>query len=234
MAGANGLGQPSGKQYQYVLFDLDGTLLDTYNSMKLSLRQMERQAGLNPVPEENLGRFIGPPFLPALCENYGVEVPRAQELAAIFRRVYAAEGIYQTRLYPKVLPLLQALRNQNIRLGIASMKSAAMAEKEMKLLGLEPYFEHVACTRGTVATKQSLIEEALSAMGRQPIDDAVLVGDTNYDAVGAVVCGIDFVAQLYGYGFASGHATTRDMQAVLLARTPEELYDFLVYGKRHS
>ena len=219
--------------YRCVLFDLDGTLVDTSPGIIASLRNLEEMAGLPHLPEETMHRFIGPPLLDSMMAYYQVDRQRALELVALYRRDYSAGGFCKARVYPKVEEILELLREKGVLRVVATLKQEYMAHGTLRTHGLEDAFDLIVGSppEGQEAadhphTKGEQITWALNQLG-VPAGQAVMIGDSSYDGIGAREAGVDFVAQQYGYAFAHGEPRG-DYPQVASVATPEELWNFLM------
>ncbi len=95
----------------------------------------------------------------------------------------------------------------------------------VRLLGIDGYLDAVCGSRddGSRKEKPDLIPYALTTLGVKA-DEAVMVGDTWFDTVGAVRCGVDFIGVLYGYGTQKA---MRDAGATCFAAEPCGILNFL-------
>ena len=93
------------------------------------------------------------------------------------------------------------LRGAGATICLATSKYSVMAEKMMEHFGLRPLLDHMAMSGGTErrSTKKDMLLEVLAACGTGP-GQAVMIGDTMYDAEGAREAGTAFIGVLYGYG----------------------------------
>jgi dTMP kinase len=218
-------------QFDWFLFDLDGTLTESgegiTNSVRYALCQMGR-----PVPEEaDLRRFIGPPLSWSFVNIARLTEAEAQRAVELYRARYAERGWQENRVYPGIAPLLKAIRARGGHIALASAKPEVFCIRILEHFGLLPYFERVsAVTLADASTdKFGLIRRALPE-GTDP-SRAVMVGDRKYDAEGAQAAGIAFVAAGYGYGtideFDSAigvAASIRELHMLLLGEAPGRGY----------
>lgn len=190
------------KHYDIVLFDLDGTLCETGEGIKTSLRWTFQQLGRPAPDEELLRRFIGPPMRDSFMDFCGMTSTQTEEAVRLFRSHYNETGWLLTRLYPGMQALLCRLREAGARLSTATAKPENMAKRILQHFGVSACFTAVvgALPNGERAVKKELIPYALEQCGYQPGESVVMVGDTHFDAQGARETGVDFIGVLYGYG----------------------------------
>lgn len=210
--------------WDYLLFDLDGTLTDSGPGIMNSTRHTFEAFGLR-VPEEPvLKSFIGPP----LAETLALYFPAAELDRAIgaFREYYEADGWLECEVYPGIRDCLAALRTAGAHLAVATSKSHPAALRVMAHFGLADAFD-VVCGSAPdgPATKAGVIRRVLQQLGCPQPGRAVMIGDRKYDILGARAVGLSSVGVLYGYGSreelcAAGAgalaASVSDLQALLL------------------
>ena len=186
-------------QYDLILFDLDGTLLDTSRGIFNSVRFAEKQMNLNSVPDERLREFVGPPPKKMYMDVYGLEEESAL-LAVRYHREYGrTKAVYEAIPYPDMLRTLQQLNNHGFKLGVATLKSQEIAEEVLRLNGMLDLFMCVVGMDKDETRKK--VDTIRMAQLDTNAKNAVLVGDSPYDYEGAIAAGIDFIGVLYGFGF---------------------------------
>lgn len=206
---------------QAVLFDLDGTLTDPAEGITRSVQYALRRMGC-PVPDrEALLPFIGPPLLDSFREFCGMEQAKAEEAVHHYRAYFSRQGIWENRVYPGIPELLCFLKEQGRTLILATSKPAVFAGKILERFELAPYFSLLSGSEldGARSRKDEVIAWALERAGLSP-EEAVMVGDREYDVRGAAACGLPCVGVLYGYG---SREELEQAGAVLAVPTVEEL-----------
>jgi len=206
-----------------VFFDLDGTLTDSgegiINCATLALEHF----GL-PVPSREAMRvFVGPPLRDTFAK-FGVPEDRLEEAITVFRSRYIPIGKYENKPYPGIRELLEKLRTDGFRMFIATSKPESMAVDILTKFGLAEYFACIcgATMDGVRDSKADVIAYLRSKIGSDM--QAVMVGDTAFDVIGAAAHGIPTVGVSWGYGEVS------DMEkagAKAIAHTMDELYQLL-------
>ncbi len=190
-------------KYDVVLWDFDGTLVDTsegiFESLKIAFAQMGQ-----PVPElPILRKFIGPPMQFSFQTFLGFTLEQAEEAVRLFREDYETRGIYNARVYDGLKELNMQLCAQGVRIGVATLKPEQMAKLLLAHFGIDTLIDVCVGTDGDESsdvTKAGIILKAMERLGCHNKSRAVLIGDTIYDAVGAKEAGIDFLAAAYGFG----------------------------------
>ena len=206
-----------------ILFDLDGTLTDSgegiINCAIVALEHFHL-----PIPSrEELRVFVGPPLQESFL-RFGVPADRVDEAIAVYRSRYIPIGKFENIPYPGIRELLEALKAQGHRLFVATSKPEVTAIEVLEHFDLAKYFDLIcgASFDQSRTTKSEVIAFLLEQNGR--IDNAVMVGDTEFDVLGAAAHGIPTIGVSWGYG------QVEDMQkagAAAIADTPESLLELL-------
>lgn len=189
------------KKKELIIFDLDGTLLDTSEGIYSGLDEMTRAMGLPPVEADVKKKFVGPSLAKAYHDYLGLEGEDLERAVRIYRSYYGKEGYRMACLYPDMRELLTSLKKEGKKIAVATMKREDMAFKSLEAAGILGLFDTVVGNRDLdPESKASLVRTCLE---REKVDpaDAVLIGDTNIDAQGAEEAGVDFIAAGYGFGF---------------------------------
>lgn len=207
-----------------LFFDLDGTLTDSgpgiMNCAAFALERLKL-----PVPErEALRAFVGPP-LRRIFPKFGVPEDQVDEAVRIFRERYIPVGKFENAPYPGIETLLQRLKQAGFTLFVATSKPETTAVEVLEHFGLAGYFAKIcgASMERDRETKQEVLACLLAQTGTP--DRVLMIGDTDYDVLGAKAHGIATIGCTWGYGDAE---SLRQAGAMALADTPEELYTMLL------
>lgn len=189
-----------------IFFDLDGTLTDSgegiINCAALALEHF----GL-PVPSrEEMRVFVGPP-LDQTFIKFGVPADKADEAIDVFRSRYIPIGKFENHPYPGIHEALKILKAQGHRLFVATSKPEETALEVLEKFELTEYFEQIcgATMDGSRCHKADVIAYLQGQVG--DISKAIMVGDTQFDVLGAAAHGIPTIGVAWGYG------EVKDMQA---------------------
>lgn len=206
-----------------IFFDLDGTLTDSgegiINCAALALEHF----GL-PVPSrEEMRVFVGPP-LDQTFIKFGVPADKTDEAIDVFRSRYIPIGKFENHPYPGIHEALKTLKAQGHRLFVATSKPEETALEVLEKFELTEYFEQIcgATMDNSRCHKADVIAYLQGQVG--DISKAIMVGDTQFDVLGAAAHGIPTIGVAWGYG------EVKDMQAAGAARivyTMDELVDAL-------
>ena len=206
-----------------ILFDLDGTLTDSgdgiINCAILALEHFKL-----PVPDrETLRVFVGPPLHETFMK-FGVPADKAEEAVAVYRSRYVPIGMFENAPYEGIREVLATLKEQGHKLYVATSKPEWMAEEILKKFELDGYFDRICgATMDTSRTEKAQVIAYLLELNGGA-ENAIMVGDTKSDVLGAAEHGIPTIGVAWGYG------TVEDMQlagAAAIATTTQELLELL-------
>jgi phosphoglycolate phosphatase len=187
---------------QCLLFDLDGTLLDSLPGIAYSVAAAFNAAGL-PEPTSDLRRFIGPPIRTILSRAATTEDSALLDtLERAFRASYDTEGWRKTPCFPGVLEVLASMKGAGHRSFVVSNKPRHVSCKILAMQGILDHFEQIYTRDSTeppYASKAAMLK-ALLADHRLDSKDCVMVGDTMEDADAAALHRISFIFMEHGYG----------------------------------
>ena len=192
--------------YQYILFDLDGTLTDSREGITKSVQYALDKMGIHEPELKPLERFIGPPLYDEFRRSYGFDDAQAKQAIAFYRERFGVVGWKENMLYNGIPELLKALTDAGKTLSTASSKPAFFIDKIVKYFNIDQYFTVVsgATLDGTIGTKAQVTQQALDRLRVQDLSQAVLVGDRLHDVEGAKQCGIDCIGVTFGFGDREG------------------------------
>ena len=210
-----------------VLFDLDGTLLDTREGILRSIEYASKVLGFPELSEEERLSFVGPPIQESMMRHYGCDKESAQKAADIFREYYSTEALFGAKPYDGIYELCEILKEKGIRMAVATYKREDYAIRLLKHFRFHEYCEVMHGADGqNVLKKADIVRMCLNELGVTEAE-SVLIGDTDNDAKGAAAAGIPFLAVSYGFGFR----TEEDVKAyphIGLAASPLEAAEILL------
>ncbi|MBS4786030.1 MAG: HAD-IA family hydrolase [Clostridiales bacterium] len=188
--------------YQYILFDLDGTITDPAEGITTCVRHALHCQGVEEENYQNLCRLIGPPLAEGFQEFYGFDEARAWEAVGQFRELFARIGVEKNIPYTGIREALARLKDAGLTLCVATSKPEEFAQKIIRRFELEKYFTLVggASMDDTRSKKADVIAHVLRQLGAEDSARVLMVGDRKHDVLGAAAFGIDCVGVLYGYG----------------------------------
>lgn len=189
--------------WKTVLFDLDGTLTDSAEGIVNCVQYALEQLGRAVPDKEQLKVFVGPPLHGQFMEFAGLDSEAADRAVSAYRERYTKTGMFENRLYPWILKLLELFRKNGITMGVASSKPEPYVKQILEYFGIDDYFRVIVGSEldGSRVEKKDVVEEAIRRLHMEhEKKQIVLVGDRKYDVEGARQAGIDCIGVLYGYG----------------------------------
>lgn len=183
-----------------LLFDLDGTLVDSEPGILNSIRYVFT-AMAQPLPDPaSLRAWIGPPMRDSFRSVFPEEDRLAQALA-LYRQRYDSVGWTELSVYPGIAELITELHGAGRRLAVVTSKNERSARQILANLPFGACFQQIvgASDDGTRRFKPELIAEALRRLSVQA-SDCVMIGDRRMDIEGAVHHHMRSIGVLWGYG----------------------------------
>ena len=190
------------KNYETVLFDLDGTLTNPGEGITNSVAYSLAKYGITVEDKTELYKFIGPPLHESFEKFYGFSRDEAMQAVEYYREYYRDKGIYENVVYDGVEDLLKTLFENGKKIILATSKPEVFAREILRYFNLEKYFYYSAGANldGSRTDKAEVIEYALREGGVTDKSSAVMVGDREHDIIGANKNGLDSIGVLFGFG----------------------------------
>ena len=215
------------KKYKYLLFDLDGTITDSFDSVANSFMHALSFYNITVKNKEELRPILGPPLKDSFMRLYGFSESQANDAVDKYRQRYAVYNTIENKLYDGIEKILYDLQKCGYKLILATSKPEEYAIKILKYFNLYDAFYDVcgASFDGSRNEKPDVLKYLLLKNHITDLSEAVMIGDRKYDMEGARLIGIDAIGVLYGYG------SIEELSAypnVFLAPTPKMLYNYLV------
>lgn len=205
-------------KYKHVIFDIDGTMLDSQFADLSALQRVMRELTGKEYEFIELYSALGIPGEAALMQLGVEDTIRANELWSRYMR----ELGHTMKLFTGVAELIIGLKNEGFRLGIVTSKNKIEYQNDFVPFGIDRCFDTIICVDDCKAPKPSP-EPMLSYMqktGAQP-DELLYIGDTNYDSECARSAGVDFGLALWGCNMAKQIDSTYSFPA------PEDVFNLL-------
>lgn len=193
------------QKYKIAVFDLDGTLLDTSGGVLSAVKRTIEENNMDELSAEKLVSFIGPPIQDSFIRAYQMSREEAQEIADKFRNYYKQpEYLLDAVPYDGIFELMKQLRDRGIKVAVATYKREDYAISVLKHFGFDKYADIMyGSDNNNKLKKMDIIEKCLRDAGVNDYSEAVMIGDSDNDAIGAQQIGMDFLGVTYGFGFHS-------------------------------
>lgn len=212
--------------FDLAVFDVDGTLLNTTEGVLSSVKYTIEKFGFEPLSQEKLRKFIGPPIQNSFAGAYGLSGDILQDIAGVFRNRYKDVDLFKAEPYEGIYDAMQWLLDNNVKIAIATYKRQDYAEKILKNFGFDKYTDIMyGADHENKLKKRDIIEKCIADSGITDYSKVVMIGDSDNDAIGAREIGVNFIAVTYGFGFDSAE-DAMNFPNVGIASSPDELKKF--------
>lgn len=183
-----------------VIFDLDGTLVDTSTGILNSVKDTVFHFGLSPLTESELITFMGG----SIYESFKRFYPETDSFAQVdyFRKIYAEVHFKEAQPYEGIYGLFKMLYEDGVTIGVATFKREDLAKR---LLSSYSFYKYIHCICGSdsdgMLKKEDIINNCLQLLNVKDKSNVLFVGDAPNDAQSAMHVGVAFLGVTYGYGF---------------------------------
>ncbi len=190
------------KDYQWIFFDLDGTLTDPQTGIFNSIRYALGKLRIDEPDSDQLKEFIGPPLRDSFQRHFGLSPQTAWQAVEYYREYFSSQGMFENLVYPGIPELLAALRRDGKRLAVATSKPTVFSERILTHFDLLAFFEQVVGSNldGSRVEKGEVVAELMTRISSDSRSQMLMIGDRKHDIIGARINQIDSLGVAYGYG----------------------------------
>ena len=213
--------------YEYIFFDLDGTISDSAPGIIGSVLYALDKMGINEEDRASLTKFVGPPLVESFSKYYGFQGDDLDKSIKAFREYFSEKGIMENSMYEGIPEMLKKLQDSGKHLAVATSKPEPFARSILDRYGISSSFEYIAGSTidETRTKKDEVIVYALDTLGINDPKTVLMVGDRSHDVLGAKKCGLDCLGVLYGYG---SRIELKDAGADYIAETVADIYKIIL------
>lgn len=210
-------------RYQYLLFDLDGTITDPKVGITTCVQYALEHFGIHEPDNDKLEPFIGPPLQDSFEQFYHMDAETAKQAVAKYRERFQTVGLYENEIYDGMVDLLKTLKEGGCRLAVASSKPTVFVKKILE------HFDVVVGSEldGSRAKKEEVVQEALRQLdpkGQVSSGQMVMIGDRCFDVQGAKAHHLDSIGVAYGY---AAEGELQQAGATFVVDTVQQLKELL-------
>lgn len=189
------------KKFDLIVFDLDGTLFDTANSIISSMQLASKKFGLKDLTEEDKKVFLGPPLDYSIKKVYNTNDEMTDNMIKEFRRVYFESEMYKTNLFDGINETLDYLKGNNYKIALCTYKHNYCLENLFNHFNIRKYFDSMCGGLGNEINKTDILKRVMNETGISNPEKILMIGDTEHDLKAAISIGCYFLGMTYGFGY---------------------------------
>jgi phosphoglycolate phosphatase len=213
-------------KYNYILFDLDGTLTESGEGIINSIQYALKKWGRPEPDREKLKAFVGPPLVDSFQKYYGMTAEESLHCTELFREYFVEKGWKENRVYDGIPEVLETLRSRGKHLLVATSKPEVQARRILDYFDLSRYFDFIggATLDETRNHKWTVIQYVIETVGPEHRNEMIMVGDRSNDVEGAARNQLPCIGVIYGYGSRS---ELEEAGAKMICPNPSDLLQLL-------
>ncbi|MCR5626259.1 MAG: HAD hydrolase-like protein [Lachnospiraceae bacterium] len=217
-------------KYDLAIFDADGTLFYTKPGIVACIKETVDHFGLRKLNEDEFDQFIGPPIHDTFAKVYEVSAERGLEIATEFRKRYRTDKfLYDATVYDGMMETLKVLKENGVKLGVATYKMDYMAEGICHHFHIDDYIDSIHGTDNESKRKKpDIIRMCMEDYNIEDPTRAVMIGDTHFDALGAEQAGCSFLGVTFGFEFKTFDDVKGFKRVIGVADTPLDILKFFI------
>lgn len=210
-----------------ILLDMDGTIVESGPGIMRCINHTLKHYGLPEAPLEILKKCVGPPLSDTFKNRFGFADDQILEAINVYRAEYNKSGIFECNLYPGIKESIISLSKAGYAVVVTSSKHEVACRRIVEHFGMEEYFYDVIGSTGDASreTKTEVLEAFFEIHPEKKKENAILIGDTVYDAEGAKNAGLDFLAVSYGYGTME---SLKQTDALKIVQSADEIFETIL------
>lgn len=188
--------------FDWIFFDLDGTLTNPAKGITNSFIYTYDCFGMEIPDYQTLCSFIGPPLIETFKTRFGFSEEKSKEAVKIYRKYFSTKGLFENTVYDGIKDLLSELQKNEKKLVVATSKPEIYAVQILEHFDLAKYFTKICGSNEdeSRSKKEEVIEYALKTNGISDRTKVLMIGDRMHDIIGAKKTGIKSCGVLFGYG----------------------------------
>lgn len=193
---------PMSNKYDLVIFDVDGTILDTTEGVLSAVKYTIHEFGFQPLDDALMATFIGPPIQDSFAKMYDLSGSILQDIATVFRNRYSSVDLLKAKPYEGIYDVFEEIVARGMFSAIATYKREDYALTLLRHYNFDHYTNIMyGGDHENKLKKKDIIEKCIKDSGVKDLSKVVMIGDTEHDALGAEKAGIDFIGVTFGFGF---------------------------------
>lgn len=210
-------------RYDTLIFDLDGTLVDTRQGVLACFEYTLNKLGLPPYHDTY--KFLGPPLQYSFSTLCGLDEETTEKAVHIYRQKYRTEFIFNAELFNGIDDMLRTLKENGYTLAVATCKMEKFAEIVLEHFGIAKYFDFIGGADENRREKSQVICHVMEELGKTDTSHTLMIGDRDNDVKGTETLGIPCLYALWGYGSAE---EAEEVKALASVNTPDECLRYIM------
>ncbi|WP_164995853.1 HAD hydrolase-like protein [Miniphocaeibacter massiliensis] len=211
---------------KYIIFDLDGTIIDSFEGMKESIKYSLKQIKLDIVDEKIINQFIGYPLIDSYMKYFKVDEKVANYLVSFYRDYYKEQGVLNARIYEGIIDVIKELKKMGYKIAIVSLKPKVFVYRILKNLGIFENFDNIVGIdwNNYEVTKIDLMNQFIELI-KLDLTNSYFIGDRNYDILTGQRFGVKTIGVSYGYG------TIEELESAspnYIVHSPREIIEIVI------
>ncbi|MBQ9505126.1 MAG: HAD hydrolase-like protein [Lachnospiraceae bacterium] len=217
-------------KYDAAIFDADGTLFYTKPGIVECIKDVVKSFGLRNLNDDEYDQFIGPPIQLTFAKVFGLSPEEGDRAAKEFRRLYVEDRyLFDGWLYEGMEETLKTLKDNGIKVGVATYKMEPMAKKICHHFRVDDYADSIHGTDdNSTIKKPEIIRMVMRDYGCEDPSRVVMIGDTGYDAAGAEGAGCRFLGVTFGFGFGTREDVMQYPFSIGEAASPKDILNYFI------
>lgn len=214
-------------QYQLVIFDWDGTVMDSANKIVKCMQLAAADCELDVPSHKAVANIIGISLFPAIARLFNLyDDGLVNQVVERYKYHYLNSDQTPCPLFPGIMPLFDALKRRGCILAVATGKARRGLERAWDNTQTRQFFSYSRCADEAQSKPSPDMLKQLLEETQMPIERAVMIGDTTYDMQMAETLCMERIAVNYGVH----HETElRKHNPVFLAESVAQLHQFLLH-----
>lgn len=188
-------------KFDYIFFDLDGTLSDPKEGLTNSYLHALNKLGLIEEDKECISYYFGAPLHQYFVDKHSMSEELIPTATLHFREYYSEKGLYENLLYEGIKEMLDKINMSGRTIYLVTVKPSVFAKRILEHFEIDKYFYAIygSDLSSSNKSKEELIQSALTNENIE-CSNCVMVGDRHHDVLGAKHNHISSIAVTYGFG----------------------------------
>ncbi len=213
--------------FDYILFDFDGTLMDTSEGVYKSFDNVVAHYKLN-ISKDVYSTMIGPPLIESFSKTLKIPESEIQNAMAVYREYYSKQGMFEASVYDGVVELIKKLKASGKKVFVATSKPEIYAKQILEKKGILDLFDFVGGSdleEKVRVEKVDIVKYVLKENKIKNKEKCILIGDRKFDIAGAHAAGIKCAGILWGFG---SRKEFEEYSADFILETPNDVAKFIL------